>query len=198
MCYVCGKSSNKIVHTEACRYVKMIPVQNRRYFVSLKEAEDAGYMRCKYCSHISKYMTKERKDLVQYCKANGLCYVFNRIDGSLDIVSRSGNWKIIVNGQKHFIWLYHKNIYHENDQRGMVPGYHSQKVRKSTLMGYMYYIADHDHYKMKTPLDQRQMTAKGRKAKKQQERHAEKVKRIQSIRYVRELLDKMSDGVIDY
>ena len=56
MCYVCGRSSNKIVHSMSCRYVKLIPEKNRKIFSNLKEASEAGYVQCKYCAHIVKYL----------------------------------------------------------------------------------------------------------------------------------------------
>ena len=32
MCYICGKSRNKIAHSQNCGYVKLIPVENRKVF----------------------------------------------------------------------------------------------------------------------------------------------------------------------
>ena len=197
MCYVCGKSSNKIIHNMNCRYVKMMPDRNKNYYSSLKDAEEAGYVQCKYCAYIQKYIRNEKKELDGYCKPNGLYYMFNSADGSLDVISRTGRWKVIVNGQRHFIWLYHKNIRNSsNDTKTFVQGYHSQKVRKSSLMGYMQYIVEHDNYRTETPLYKNQMTGKGRHAKRDQERHAKKVRRLQSIRYVTDLLNNMSSGAI--
>lgn len=199
MCYVCGKSSNKIVHDMNCRYVKMMPDKNKKYFGSLKEAEEAGYAHCKYCAYIQKYMRNEKKELESFCKPNGLYLMFNSKDGSLDVISRTGKWKVIVNGQRHFIWLYHKNLHLSgNDPKAFVPGYHSQKICKSSLMGYMQYIVEHDNYRTETPLYKNQMTGKGKQAKKDQERYAKKVRRWQSIRYVTELLNNMSSGTITY
>lgn len=126
MCYVCGKSSNKIIHTTQCRYVKMIPERNKRYFKKLQDAYDRGYVCCKYCTSMYRYLRKEEKQLRTYCNQNGLVYSFNSADGAIDVVSMSGKWKIIVNGQKYYIWLYHKNC-GSFDKGGLVAGYHSQK-----------------------------------------------------------------------
>ena len=200
MCYVCGKSKNKIVHSMACRYVKMIPDKNRKYFANIREASDAGYVQCKYCTNIKKYLSREEKQIEDYCRQNGIYYYLNSVDGALDIISRTGKWKIIVNGQKHFIWLYHKNN-HGFNPGDLVPGFHSQKIRCSSLYGYMKYIVGHDKYRMENPLYNSQKhgnTKKGSKKWKKENHRAKQIRRTQSIRYVTDLLDNMALGNIAY
>lgn len=200
MCYVCGKSNNKIVHTMGCRYVKMMPDKNRKFFHTLKEASEAGYVQCKYCAHIKKYLSREEKQLEGFCRPNGVYYYFNPVDGSIDVISRSGKWKIIVNGQRHFIWLYHKNN-HGSNYGDLVPGYHSQRIRSSSLMGYMSYIVEHDKYREENPLYDRQKhhnAEKGSKKWKKDQRRAKNMRKTQSIRYVMNLLDEMSAGRVAY
>ena len=94
MCYICGKSDNKIAHSWDCRYVKLIPEKNRKYFDYRRSANEAGFGYCKYCSYVMRYVRKEKKALDDYCQATGLTYSFNRQVGSLDIKSRSDEWKI--------------------------------------------------------------------------------------------------------
>ena len=114
MCYVCGKSRNKIAHSPDCRYVKMIPEQNKKYIMSRRMVADTDYRFCKCCAPILQYLRRERQDLDNYTRATGLSYTFNPSDGSLDIISKSDVWKIIVNGGQDFIWLYHKNYFDGN------------------------------------------------------------------------------------
>ena len=131
---------------------------------------------------------------------NGIYYYFNHADGTIDVISRSGKWKIIVNGQKHFIWLYHKNT-NGSEMRGLVPGYHSQSVRRSTLMGYMRYIKGHDEYRENDPLYNYQKHSGVSKRSKNwgnDQRRAERIRRTQSIRYVVELLENRALGNITY
>ena len=73
-----------------------------------------------------------------------------------------------------------------------MPGYHSQKVRRNTLMGYMQYIVEHDRYRMENPLYKNQKTGRGKQAREEQKQYAIKVRKWQSIRYVTELLNHMS------
>ena len=68
MCYICGGSRNKIIHNMDCRYVKMIPEKNRRYFNNPKDIAEAGYVRCKYCAYIMKYLRKEKKEIERFCR----------------------------------------------------------------------------------------------------------------------------------
>ena len=101
---------------------------------------------------------------------------------------------------KHFIWLYHENrkITHSG---GLVPGYHSQNTRSSTIMGYMQYIVKHDRYREENPLYECQKhtnTVKGSKKWKKDQRRAERVRRARSIRYVEEILANMAAGIISY
>lgn len=194
MSYVYGKSRNRIVHMNGCRYTKMI--QHKEYFSTLKEASDAGYVQCRYCSKIMKYLNSENKQLKDYCISNGVYFYFDPADGSVDVISRSGRWKIIVNGQRNQIWLYHRNNPGTNTD-GFVPGYHSQKIRSSSLMGYMNYIVEHDRYRQENPLYECQKRA-GIKGSKGEKRRAEKIRRMQSIRYVNELIDSMARGKIAY
>ena len=200
MCYICGKSNNKIIHTMDCRYVKMMPEKNRKYYHTLKEASEAGYVQCKYCAYIKKYLNREEKQLEEFFKPSGVYFYFNPGDGSIDVISHSGKWKIIVNGQRHFIWLYHKNNNGSN-YGDLVPGYHSQRIRSSSLMGYMSYIVEHDKYREENPLYNRQKhqnAEKGSKKWKKDERRAKNMRKTQSIRYVMNLLDEMAAGRVAY
>ncbi len=200
MCYICGKSNNKIVHTIECRYVKMMPKKNKQYFNSWEDASEAGYVQCRRCSRIYKYLNKEEKQMKEYCRSNGVYYYFNPSDGALDIISMSGKCKIIVNGRKHYIWLYHKN--NSGVKYGdFVPGYHSQKIRSNTLMGYMNYIVEHDIYRGENPLYKSQKkgnTVKGSKKWKKEQRHADRMRMLRSIQYVDALLESMASGNLPY
>lgn len=193
MGYICGNSNSRIVHRTSCRYAERI--KNKKYFTTLKEAKEAGYVQCKYCAYIREYLDRERKELTNFCRRNGLYYEFNPKDGALDVISHTGRWKVIVNGQKHFIWLYHKNLYREK-QTLLVPGYHSQNIRRSTLIGYMQYIVEHDQYRKESPLFENQIAGKSKKARAYQKKQAEKIRKWQSIRYVTDLLNHMEAGTL--
>ncbi len=200
MCYVCGKSDNKIVHEIDCRYVKMIPEKNRKYFRKLQEATKEGYKQCKYCSYIRRYM-KQEEDALKYGRKNGLFYFFNAQDGCLDVISKTGKWKIIVNGQKHQMWLYHKNTSGSTMGDPLVPGYHYQRVRYDSLMEYMKYLVDHDRYRESNPLysyQKHSTNRKGTKNWKKNQRREKEIRRKQGIRYVYAILENMAQGNLAY
>ena len=197
MSYVSSKTRNKMVHTASCRYTKMMNPKNKKYFYSLEQASKEGFVRCKYCDKIAGMMRSEKGKIDVFSQMNGLYPTYSREDGTLDIISPSGKWKVIANGKKQHIWLYHKNTY-ATKEKGLVPGYHSQKVKRSSLMDYMKYIVQHDEYRDEVPAEEFKNIPKGKKARKKQERRIKALKRRQSIRYVISLLDNMSAGVLAY
>ena len=198
MLYASKRSEGRIVHRDCCRYIKMIPEKNRVQFWKMKKAMEMGYCLCRYCAPIWQYLKREGRELDSFCKKNGLFYSFNRGDGSLDVISRTGKWKVIVCGRENFIWLYHKNLYEKKGRESIVPGYHSQSVRRSTLMGYLKYVAEHDAYRKAEPLYECQKKGKGWQFRHDQKQLEKKVRRKQSISYVLELLNGMSEGRIAY
>lgn len=200
MCYVCSKSEKKIFHSADCRYVEGIKKENRIYFKTLKDATNAGYRQCKCCSHIQEYLDRESSRIGGFCKQNGIYYYTDPSDGALNVISKTGNWKIIVNGRYHNIWLYHKSNLGSHDDE-FISGYHSQDAYSTSLKGYMKYIVNHDSFKRDKPLSRASAhlncTEGSRKWKKVQ-KHAEKARRQQSIKYVLDLIDNMSAGNIAY
>ena len=68
MCYICSCSSNKIVHTGDCRYVKMMAESGKKTFDSFRAATNVGYVPCKYCSPVKKYLDREKERLEDFCK----------------------------------------------------------------------------------------------------------------------------------
>lgn len=193
MNYVCGRSSNRIIHRDDCRYVKMIPERNRKYFETAEEARFEGYSCCKYCSGIWKYVAKEKPVLDNYCEKTGLNYFFNRGDGFLNVYSRHDIWKIIVSGPRNYIFLYHKNT-KNLQEKTMIPGFHSQKAISPTILGYLKYINDHDEYvgDLMHEKHKKSEPRKGTKRyRKMMHRQAKKVRR-NKIRNVLDLIDKIS------
>ena len=193
MSYICGKSRNKIVHHLGCRYIKIIPMQNQRHFSSFKEAAEAGYVQCKYCAGIEKYLREENKVIRNYCVSHGIYYAFNASDGSLDVISHSGKWKIVVEKYPNVIGLYHQNN-NVIRKRDFVPGFHKQNARFDTLMGYMSYIVDHDIYRFNNPIyeNSKKKMGRGIKAQRNIKFRENKLRKLHSISYVNNILDKIS------
>ncbi len=186
MCYICGKSRNKIAHSQNCGYVKLIPVENRKVFERRQMANDAGYEYCKCCSSIMKYVRNEKRALEDYCRATGIRYTFNRGDGSLDIKSKIDDWKIITKGVNNVVMLYHKNQY-DGEEESVIPGYHRQKVFRTSLVKYMEYIAGHDIFRELNPLDQGKKKSKrnstyDRRQSSVGKKKADKMSKIRKLR----------------
>ena len=201
MCYICGKSRNRIAHSPDCRYVKMIPDKNRSYFRNRQETAEAGYGYCRYCAPILGYLKREKKDMDNYGGATGLSYSFDPSDGSVIIISKMGTWKIIANGRQNLIWLYHQNCF-GNDPDSMIPGYHCQNIRKSTILGYMDYIVKHDIFRERNPLGEEKKRPKRSKnpvaVRKAQARGRRKADRLSKHRqYEKQMRKDRRDDYIE-
>ena len=190
MCYVCGKSSNKIAHTEDCRYVKLIPGKNKKTFKNIQHAYASGYKYCKYCSRLGKMLKSEQKALNRLCQVNGISYSFNSEEGSIDILSFSGSWKIVENLKSHSIMLFHKNTSSSNEP-SMIKGYHFQHKCYETIEEHIEYIISHDRYREENPV-YRPIDTVGRskKVKKRAKRKERKARKTQGMRYVMAIFDK--------
>lgn len=145
---------------------------------------------------IESYLNMEKKELDSYCRDNGLYYRLNSEKSTLDVISKSGEWKIVVDGDENLIRLYHRN-HHWTKERSLILGYHRQYISSDTLMGYMKYIVNHDMYREENPLYKHLVdskTVKGSKRWKKNQQKAERVRKSRRIRYVNAILDSISLG----
>ena len=190
MCYICGKSSNKIAHTEDCRYVKLIPGKNKRVFRNIQHAYASGYKYCKYCSRLGRMLKSEEKVLSRICMINGIRYSFNPTDGSIDILSFSGSWKIVENLKSHCIMLFHKNT-SSTDEPSMIKGYHFQHKCFESIEEHVEYIISHDEFREENPVYRPvNMVGLSKKAKKRAKKKERKARKTQGMRYVMAIFDK--------
>lgn len=197
--YVASKiSRTKKFHSIDCPHARRIKVENRIYFRTIQEATECGYHFCIDCCHIGKYYRKERNRIVRFCQQNGVMVKFNNNHDCLDVSTPYSKWRIIVNGKKKYIFLYHRNtFYKQNDEASIVPGYHSQKVRRSNIVDYLQYIVKHDAYRLNNPLEKpktkkkkwyERKYPKGSKNYKKQQKRKKRIERSRSIKRVEELL----------
>ena len=155
-----ANSHRKIVHLSHCKILQRIPKGSRLSFGSLEDAKIHGYRLCNCCAPIaSKYRT-ENKQVNDFCKENG--FTLKLLDGTIHIISRHDCWRIIVNGSKNSLFLYHKNTrkrVFRKTRQSIVPGFHSQDFRSHTILGYLEYIASHDEYRDEHPCTERTVSA---------------------------------------
>lgn len=191
MYFFSKKSRQKIVHTQQCPYCKHMNREGKESFHTLEKARQAGYRMCKYCAPMGRYYRRELRNIVDYAAENGL--IFDYIDGSIFIRTPYSQWKIITNGRNNDIFLYHKNIYRKSFDKSLVPGYHSQAVRRKSITEYMRYIVEHDLYRLHNPFYQKQTAneppKKGTRRYKKQEERRKRRERYTSIMRVVALID---------
>ncbi len=190
MMFYSKKSKNKVIHHCHCYYFRHMDHNSIGKFETIEEARGAGYHLCKCCAPMGKYYRKEYYNMKGYVTKNAL--IVEYMDGEIVIQTPYSNWKIIVNGQKNHIFLYHKNTYMKrHDKRSLVPGYHSQSVRRNTLMDYLKYIVEHDAYRLHYPEHQKKgfIPLKGKKKNKQRLKKEKKRERYRGMMRVLALIE---------
>lgn len=190
MMFYSKKSHNKTVHNCHCSYYKRMDHKQIGSFDTLEDAKRAGYHICKHCAPMWSYYSKEYNKIKEYVSQNGLAYEY--MDGEIIVQTPYSNWKIIVNGQKNNIFLYHKNTYNRcNDKTSLVPGYHSQSFRRDTLIEYFRYIAEHDIYRLNHPEQPKKKYGhkKGTKRNKHEVKKQKKRERYQGMMRVLALIE---------
>ena len=139
------KGSSKILHNQQCFYGKRIRPEDRQLFYTVEEGEKAGYHSCKYCSAIGWHYRKEATKIKQFCEENKI--FLQHESREIHVQTPLSRWKIVWNGKKGRIFLYHKNVFRRfMEEKEEVPGYHRQPVTKSSIYGYLKYIVIHDKW----------------------------------------------------
>ena len=155
-------SHRKIVHLCHCKVLQRIPKENRRSFGSLEEATDHGYRLCNCCPPIAQKYRKERIPVKDFCNSHG--FSFSLLNGAIHVVSRHDRWQIITNGEKNKPFLYHRNTEERSNGKypSVIPGYHSQASRSTTILGYLQYIDSHDRYRDEHPYNKHSSPISGK------------------------------------
>ena len=146
-------------------------------------------------AYIRKYYDVEEDEILAFCQENCIsCFISGK---ELVIETPVSLWKIIVNGQKHFLFLYHKNDIGSTEDpiHELVPGYHSQKCRRTTIIGYLEYIVAHDLYRDRNPAlrhkAEKSVPKKGTNRYKRAIHREKTRKRREDISHVLKLLDSL-------
>lgn len=185
--YVTSARSN-LVHYPNCKYVRIMKSPKM-----LTKGDIAGKLKyCKWCAPIMEYVTREKVRVERLCKRHQYYYYFDDDDGALDIISKGGRWKIMITNNSKNPILYHKNTSMISRGNAPIQGYHRQSIRCGSVGDYIKYIIDHDIYRNENPVYRSGKV----KSKKTNKKNAERFRRNQSIRYVLDLIESVSEGKI--
>ena len=191
------KSSSKILHNQQCFYGKRIRPEDQQLFYTVEEGEKAGYCSCKYCSVIGWHYRKEARKIKQFCEENKI--FLQHESREIHVQMPLSHWKIVWNGKKGRIFLYHKNVFRRfMEEKEEVPGYHRQPVTKNSIYGYLKYIVMHDQwifhhgYEEKPRPEEKHYPKRGKKYRKHA-RMMKKKERRSSIRRVYNLLEQLEN-----
>jgi len=198
MYYYCKNSRKKIVHSVDCFHVQNTEIDSIGYFESIGEAYDQGYRLCKHCSPLVRQYKYECREMVDFCRKNGLAVHLGNRCISITSISRS-KWKIALDKKNRFA-LYHKNSFTtEKDHLSEISGYHLQSdARRNSIVAYLQYIVDHDHFRMLNPAyipkkkKESSPPRKGTKRYRSAQRRIEKYKRKKAIKNVLDLIESLN------
>lgn len=192
--YIGTKShGKKIFHHVQCTYVSRMKDKNKVFFYLQGEAREKGYRICNCCSHMGKYYRKEKSQIQQFAKKHRMkVWLY---DGAVYLETEVAPWKIIVNGNRHKMFLYHGN--HERyenlkKKNGLMQHhYHFQNdVKCKSILDYMNYVVRHDSWRVEIKDEYKTLP---RDTKKQRELYNRKKKwaRRRAIHNVHNLIDKL-------
>lgn len=146
MVFYSTKSTAKVFHLPHCKITRRIRKENKQQFATPEEARTVGYRMCNCCSPVGMRLRKEQETVNRFCQENGVsCWLD---DGQLHVLTPKSEWRIIVNGKANKLFLYHKNTYEKYEKiPSIVPGFHSQAIRSTTIVGYLDCIVQHDAFR---------------------------------------------------
>ncbi len=188
MLYFSRNSRRRILHSPDCRHIKNVEIDSVGAFETLSEAYGRGYRLCRCCSGLRRQYGKELTALIDLSRRNALCFCIS--DRFLQLNTPSSKWRLTLTDDGRGLCLYHKNsLRPQNDDGSPIPGYHRQKVLRSSIIDYCKYIVAHDSYRMENPLHiPPQPSPPPRKGTKRYRKQQKKQKRLAKRRAVANVL----------
>lgn len=202
MVYCSTVGRKKVFHNAGCRCVSRIKECNKRVFKTKEEARAAGYTECSCCSIMGKHYNKERNAVEAFCKEHSIQHFY--YDNVLYFISSEDTaWKIVQGGKSSTaFFLYHESIkgqmYVRRNTSYLNRKYHSQKVRRRSILAYLEYILAHDVY-MKGKeyvIPDRKFSSSGSKKAKKAAKKEKKIQRKKSIKRTIWLINNLSESYI--
>lgn len=141
-----------------------------------------------------EHLKKEQIKLENFCQKNRLSYFVN--NGNLHIKTHHSKWIILVSNNKNSLELHHQNSY-QKEHEDSVPGHHKQSHSSNSILGYMEYINEHEHYRMLNPLHivtKKEPPKKGTRRYRGLQKAMARKERKKQIRNVLNLIDSLSGG----
>lgn len=194
MFYYSIKSKEKVVHFKGCHHLKNISKNNLKTFKSINDVRKSEYRICSCCSPIIASLKKEQSELRKFCLENGLLYFMHK--GNLHIRTCYSKWKVLASNTKNILELHHQNSF-KKEHDDSVPGYHKQNFISDSVLGYLQYINEHEHYRLFNPVQiitPKEPPRKGTKRYRAQQRTMAKKERKRQIWNVLNLINSLSVG----
>ena len=185
MCIASKNSKKKIMHRAGCPYAKRIAEANRIELGAAKHAAEDGWRHCSCCAPLAAFLRRDRRKMDLLARDTGLAFELNPLDGTLEMRTDAGEWKLGYNLTSKHITLYHRDTFIVRGEKGpAITGYHVQNVSKDSVYGYALYAVQHDNYRRMYPAASEETLAEYREtARKRREKKMEKrMKRLRGRR----------------
>lgn len=196
MFFYSKKSSRKIIHTEDCFRLRNVSAENIGTFQTLEEAYAKGYRLCRNCNPVFRQYRREKSKLTEQCQKYSASFFLH--DKFFCVLMPHSRWKIVPSPGARSLLLYHQNTFEKiADMESTVPGYHRQSAHRSTLLGYLDYIVQHESYRtlhplhIWTPKKKKQPPQKGTKRYKHEQLKAKKQAKRRAVNQVLALIDRL-------
>lgn len=148
MVFYSTKSTEKVFHLSHCKIRKRMNKEYEQHFASPEEARANGYRICNCCCSMGTRLRREQTAVNEFCQWNGVSCRLE--DDQLHVSTPHSEWRIIINGKAKKLFLYHKNSYKKPEAiPSIVADFHSQAIRKESIIGYLQYIVEHDTFRLK-------------------------------------------------
>ena len=178
-----------VLHNPACQHVNRIGSINFTGFDRIVDAQKEGFRQCRCCDLMARRVNRHEGDIGSFCHEKHISY--SVMDEELSIDTPFSHWKVFI-GDKGNYDLYHRNT------RGDITGYHLQRKNITDLMSILYYVEDHDRFRMANPLPEqcrkKKKSAHHKRTNKYKEmiRRAEKARKRDEVKRVLSMIDSLA------
>ena len=187
-----ASNPSKIIHVPGCPLIRSSKPSDLVQVQNVESMLFHGYKMCSRCNPIDRMFQKEKSEIANFCRNNGLRYSYHH--EYIDIKSKQGEWRILVADKKCWCQLYHRHKHSTSPETpAPMSDFHPERVSYYALLPYFQYIQSRDSSDVhNTGKGQPQRPAIVGTKRYRQEKWLEKKKeKSRSAREVVKLIDKV-------
>jgi len=162
---------NKIYHLHDCTYVEKAGTEKLGRLDNHAQALREGYRCCCRCDAVARRVASEEAQIRKFCAEHELICL--QEPGALVINTVRSQWRLVPRDAYLQLQLYHRNWLPNKYNDSDLEDYHLQKVKSSTVIGFLEYIVNHERYRENV----RNKNKKKREKEKKARERVHKIKR---------------------